>query len=392
MGMEYRPYYIGQEWLKMGHNVYIIAADNAHVRTKQINIAKSLESENIDGLNYIWIKTPKYKGNSVFRILNMLSFVRKLKIHSKKIAKTTKPDLVIASSTYPMDNYAAYKIAKKAKAKYAYEVHDLWPLSPMEFGGYSKNHPFIMYVQKAEDFAYKHCDYVISMLPKTKEYMISRGMAEHKWHYVPNGINIKEWENTKPLNEKIKNEINEIRARYKTIIAYTGSIGIANALDTFIESAKDKSNEDIAFVLVGKGPEKERLKKISENQKNIFFIDPTPKQEMPDLLSYFDILYIGLQNQSLLKYGISPNKIFDYMMSSKPIIQAINAGNDIVSEANCGISIDAENSAELNKAIKKMLSFSEEEITKLGQNGKNYVVKHHDYRVLAKKIIEIVNE
>ena len=80
------------------------------------------------------------------------------------------------------------------------------------------------------------------------------------------------------------------------------------------------------------------------------------------------------------------------MMSSKPIIQAINAGNDIVSEANCGISIDAENSAELNKAIKKMLSFSEEEITKLGQNGKNYVVKHHDYRVLAKKIIEIVNE
>ena len=52
-----------------------------------------------------------------------------------------------------------------------FEVHDLWPLSPMELGGMSKWHPFIMLVQAAENYAYCNADLVISMLPKVREYM-----------------------------------------------------------------------------------------------------------------------------------------------------------------------------------------------------------------------------
>ncbi len=37
-----------------------------------------------------------------------------------------------------------------------------------------------------------------------------------------------------------------------------------------------------------------------------------------------DVLFIGLKNESLYRFGISPNKIFDYMMASKPIIQLSN--------------------------------------------------------------------
>ena len=59
--------------------------------------------------------------------------------------------MVIAASTYPMDIWPARRIAKRAKAKLVYEVHDLWPLSPMELGGMSRWHPFIMWVQMAED-------------------------------------------------------------------------------------------------------------------------------------------------------------------------------------------------------------------------------------------------
>ena len=54
------------------------------------------------------------------------------------------PDLFIASSTYPFDCIPLKKIADDFNAKLCFEVHDLWPLSPIEFGGYSKYHPFIM--------------------------------------------------------------------------------------------------------------------------------------------------------------------------------------------------------------------------------------------------------
>jgi len=55
-----------------------------------------------------------------------------------------------------------------------------------------------------------------------------------------------------------------------------------------------------------------------------------------------DILYIGLQRQSLFRFGISPNKLMDYMMAARPIVCAVDAGNDIVSEAGCGITIQPE--------------------------------------------------
>ena len=45
----------------------------------------------------------------------------------------------------------------------------------MELGNMSKYHPFILLMQRAENFAYKNADKVISMLPKTKEHMKSHG-------------------------------------------------------------------------------------------------------------------------------------------------------------------------------------------------------------------------
>lgn len=391
MGMEYRPWYMAREWVKAGHHVTIVAATFAHVRTIQPQTNKKFQEEIIDGITYLWVRTPTYQGNGVKRILNMFSFYRKLKCHARKLALKYRPDAVIASSTYPMDNYAAAKIVKFSGAKHFYEVHDLWPLSPMELGGYKANHPFIKYLQRAEDFAYKHADAVISMLPKTLDYMQSRGLNPEKWHYVPNGINTGEWNNIVPIPEYIKEIIDSIRKEYQNIIAYTGSIGIANALNSFAETAAYNQNKETAFVIVGKGPEKENLQRHYHSSENLFFIDSVSKQCIPDLLSRFDILYIGLQRQSLFRFGVSPNKLFDYMMAGKPVIQAIDAGNDPVAESGCGISIEPENPQSLADAIVKLKNLSVAERALMGDSGRNYVLQNHDYKVLAEKCLNILS-
>ena len=48
------------------------------------------------------------------------------------------------------------------------------------FGNMSKYHPFIMLIQFAEDFVCRACDTCISILPKTKEYLVSRGLNSKK--------------------------------------------------------------------------------------------------------------------------------------------------------------------------------------------------------------------
>ena len=128
MGMEFRPYYISREWVKAGHRVLIIGGSFSHLRKIQPKEKKN----SINGILYHWIKTNDYKGNGAKRILSIIFFVSKLYWNYKKYIQDFKPNIVIASSTYPLDIYPARKIAKHYGAKLIYEVHDLWPLSPME--------------------------------------------------------------------------------------------------------------------------------------------------------------------------------------------------------------------------------------------------------------------
>ncbi|HTG81711.1 MAG TPA: glycosyltransferase, partial [Geobacteraceae bacterium] len=114
------------------------------------------------------------------------------------------------------------------------------------------------------------------------------------------------------------------------------------------------------------------------------------KSSIPALLAAMDALYIGLQRQPLFRFGISPNKLMDYMMAGKPVINAIEAGNDPVAESGCGISVCSENSDAIAEAIQELMGMNEAEREVMGMRGKEYVLKHHDYRVLARKFVEIM--
>ncbi|MEZ5082130.1 MAG: glycosyltransferase family 4 protein [Bacteroidales bacterium] len=391
LGMEFRPYYLSREWQKAGHDVTILAASFSHVRTIQPRVSRSFSEEFIDGIRYVWIKTPAYSGNGVKRMLNMMSFVFTVWKKANYISKKYKPQVVIASSTYPLDNYPARRIAKVSRAKHVYEVHDLWPLSPMELGGYSPKHPFIFIMQKGENYAYKYADHVVSMLPKTREHMMDHGMASEKFNYIPNGINIEEWENQEEIPSEHLKLLQVLQKEKKQIVAYVGGHAISNALDVFIDSIKLLQNENIAFVLVGSGAEKNKLVEKARDLglKNIYFLPPVPKNSIPQLLSFMDILYIGWKKQPLYRFGISPNKLMDYMMSAKPVIHSVAAGNDIVKESGCGISVEPENPEEIARAINLILKLSETERLVMGKKGKEFVIKNHNYKTLANNMLNI---
>ncbi len=394
-GMAYRPYYLAREWVRNGHNVTIVASDQAHGRPVQVHIPedKNYLLEKIDGINYLWLKTLKYNDNGIKRAFNIASFIFQLFKFSKLIVNSLKPQIVIASSTYPADIFPAHYIAKLSKAKLIYEIHDLWPLSPMILGNMSKNHPFILGMQFAENYCYKHCDAVVSILPKVSEHVKEHGLDLKKLHFVENGICIEEWNKNVKIPEKLNDLINQEKSKGNFIFGYAGNHTHANSLHTIIEAAEKVQNTRARFILVGKGREKEKLIKsaLDKKLKNIIFYDFIPKETIPDLLPRFDCLLITWNNVwELYKYGISPNKIMDYMISGKPIIQAINAGNDHVKDSGCGISVTAEDSDALANAIIKMMDTSIEERDLMGQKGREYVIKNHDYRILAKKYLDVM--
>ena len=393
-GRVYRSFYLAREWVKLGHTVTIVAASWTHLRYRQPEMVKNIQEDHVEGVRFIWLKTPKYQGNGIKRAINIFAFVAQLFRYSNSLIKQVRPDIVINTS-YPLDTYPAQYIAKKAKAKLIHEVRDLWPLSLVELGTISPFNPFIILMQLAENSAYRHADRVVSLLPQAEDHMRLHGLSAGKFVWIPNGISLDEWKmDNVALPEPHQTTLDRAKQAGLFTVGYAGAHDLANSLSTVLETAFLLQNQPIAFILVGQGSQKAYLqqKSLELGLKNIIFLDSISKSCIPSLLRQMDSLLIVWQKLSIYRFGISPNKIMDYMMAAKPIIHSNSAGNDPVAENDCGISVPAEDASLLANAIERLMNMSALEHAEMGRKGQKYVMNNHDYSVLAEKYLQIMKK
>lgn len=398
-GMEYRPYYLSREWVRAGHAVRILGGSFSHVRSKQPTVDGAAithrTTEWIDGIEYTWYPTPSYQGNGLGRVLNIWAFLRQVWSDAKRIVATFKPDVVIASSTYPLDIWVARRLARLAKAKLIFEVHDLWPLSPIELGGMSPRHPFIRLCQWAENTAYRDADVVVSMLPKVHDHMTAHGLDLNKLHIIPNGISPDDWRGeAPPITGDLADHVKDVLAGGHLLVGYAGSHGLPNVLDTLLDAAILLKNKPISFVLVGDGHEKARLlqRVQREGLDNVKMFPPIAKAQIPALLHELDVAFLGWQKMPLYRFGIGPNKLMDYMMAGCVVLHSASAGNDPVAEAGCGLTVPAESPQAIAEGLLKLSDLTAAEREAMGKNGRTYVQEHHIYPVLAQKFISIMEK
>ena len=393
MGMEFRPYYLSREWVSMGHKVTIIAGDYSHLRKKNPSAINDFASEKIDGIEYVWLRTGEYQGNGVNRALSMERFVRKLYFNASEIVRRWKPDLVISSSTYPLDTYPAQKIAKLAGAKYVHEVHDMWPSTLYEVGGMSRKHPFVIAMQAGENYAYKHCDKCVSLLPFAEDYMRKHGLKPGKFVNIQNGVMEEEWQNVQKIPSYHEEFFREHADKF--IVGYFGGHALSNALDKGLDIALKMQEDypDVIFVFVGDGVEKPRLmeRAESENITNAFFLPPVDKKSIPDLIRHFDCSYMTGLPSPLYRFGLCLNKMYDSMMGGIPVVCAFDAPDTVVRQFDCGFHCDPENEDEVIEAIKAIRNMSPEDRKEMGERGREAITSRFTYSSLARQFLESID-
>ena len=408
-GMEYRPYYLAREWVRAGHHVRMVAASFSHVRAVQPDLAAWAQTgaardaaavvQQVDGIAYHWYATPPYTGNGLGRVKNIWAFLRQVWADAPRIARDFQPDVVIASSTYPMDIWVAHRIARLTRhtgkpCQLVFEVHDLWPLSPIELNGMSPWHPFIVLCQAAENYAYKHADVVVSMLPKVADHMQSHGLALRKLHIVPNGIALDEWQGAPPaLRDDVAQHIATQKAAGYTVVGYAGSHGTPNALDVMQQAAVLLKDKPFSFVLVGDGHEKPALQQQAQAlglQGTVAFFGPIPKAQIPAFLAQIDIAYIGWQRVPIYRFGIAPNKLMDYMMAGCVVLHSVEAGNDPVAEAGCGVTVPPADPPAIAAGLRQLVALDAATRQRMGAAGRQFVRDNHTYPVLAQRFLAAV--
>jgi len=387
-GIGGRHFSLAKELAKQGYSVYLIAASYTHILRNPIEMNGQFQVESIADFSFVWVKVPVYKNaHDKNRIFNWFNFAWKLRKLPGILIN--RPDVIWYSSPSLVPFISAKYLAKKLKSKLLFEVRDIWPLTFVEVGGYSPKHPFVRLMQWIEDKAYFDADIVLSNLPNAAEHMESRGMRRDKFKWIPNGLDMQEMAVIHPLGEATLAAL----PKNKFIIGYTGTLGIANALDYFIDAASLlKEDSSLAWVIVGKGQEKKNLelKCQSLGLSNVYFINPIAKTQVQTMLGWFDVCYIGWKKEKIYHFGVAANKIPEYLYSGKPIIHSFSGHEDIIAKAKAGISVPAENSQAIADAVLTLKSMSPIQRKELGESGHQYAIENHDYEKLAEKLSSIL--
>jgi len=386
-GKEYRSPSIARALVKKGFDVTIISSSHSHHFKKAPQIEGRYTQKIIDNVRYLWVRTKHSSASKSYkRLMSMFEFMIKSFFLPHK--KLPKPDFIIVSSPSPLPIFNGIYFKWKFGAKLIFEVRDLWPLSVIELGNMSPKHPLVKFLSFVEKTAYIRSDLVVSLLKNAEPYMQKQGLKEGKFIYVPNGIDSALLQGKKSAPRSVVERIDAD----KFVVGYAGALGIANNLYALIDAAEILvDHEDVQIVLLGSGSEEKKLKAYVEKKglKNVVFPGSVTREEVHDVLSHFDVCYLGLQRSPLFYYGVSPTKLYDYMAVSKPILYAIDSGNHPVIDANCGIEVNSGKAEEIAEAIITFYKeMSSEERETLGRNGYAVLIKDFTFDELTGKIIE----
>lgn len=272
-----------------------------------------------------------------------------------------------------------------------HEVHDIWPETLTAIGNMSKRHPFVRILQRAEDSAYKNSDKVISMMPFARQHMMAHGMEKEKFVYIPNGIEASEWECRERIPTGHQTVLEKLKKQQKFIIGYFGGHALSNSLDVLLACAERlKNNSKYAFVLAGNGVEKPKLVETAKRAKldHVWFLDSVAKVQIPDLLSYFDCIFISTKDSPLYRYGINMNKMFDAMMGGKPVVLSVTTKGTPIEQYHCGYVTKAGEVDKIVQALKELAGMKPEHRKVMGERGKKAIEEHFTYEKLAKKLEE----
>ncbi|MBR1627564.1 MAG: glycosyltransferase family 4 protein [Bacteroidales bacterium] len=344
---------------------------------------KKYVEEEISGLKVkrTWIYVSKDKS-VIKRLLNYFSFVFSslffgfLKLERKDVLMVESPPLFLGIT--------AFLLSKAKKAKLVFNVSDLWPESAEKLD-IIHNRILLKLATKLEEFCYKKSALISGQTQGICKNIKDR-FPHKKVYWLKNGVDIKFYDINKQLQHHFRKDKGFSATDF--ILFYGGIIGYAQGLDVILHAAdRLKNNTDIKFVLLGNGPEKERLLKMKTEMQleNVFFYDAVPKSQMQEIITQTNATIVPLKRLDLFK-GAIPSKIFENLALKKPILLGVEgeAKELFIDEGKCGLSFEPENDKDLAEKIMYLYAHPEQ-ATQFGNNGLKYASEKFNRDIIAQE-------
>ena len=318
-----------EELQKAGHQVTVL---KKIVNGESEDLPEELLDKGIDCISVPVKAAPK--SNLAARYIKDVEYI----LNCRKYLNTSY-DAVFVQSTNTA-GFAFYLLQKKQRtAIKTFNVQDAFPDNAVFSGTISKTGLLYKVFSKAQGYAYRRADHIITISQDIKELVQEYGITSQKidvvfnWSYQ-DGLFSKETIDT--------SAVANIFDKGKYHVVYAGNIGLMQSVDTLVEVAcRMQKDAEICFDIIGNGVYREKLQKrvIELGLTNVFFYPMYPAELAPAIYCSADINVIPLKDK--VYRTALPSKTATCLASQRPIIFAIGKnskfGNWISAETGCPV-------------------------------------------------------
>ncbi|HAC47283.1 MAG TPA: glycosyltransferase WbuB [Chloroflexi bacterium] len=384
-GLATRSFDIGRRWVEKGDPTTIFACSFSHYHMQP---ARKLgwrwwREEDIEGVRYVWIAAPGYRGNDWRRVLNMLVFSALAFLAGA--LRRERPQVVVGVSVHPLAALSGYFLARIKGARFFFEVTDLWPETLIDFGRLSPDGRAARWMRSLERYLFRRAERIVMLWRHTDAYVESQGVSPAKILWVPHGVELARYEELEPYDGGLARPFR---------IMFLGGFVASNSLDAILDAAallQESGRDDIKFLLIGSGQERESLIKraTAMRLRNVEFRPSVPKREVGRVMGEADAFIYGLRDLPLYRFGISLNKLTDYLAAGRPIVFFGRSSYDPVRDAEAGFSVPPGDTKGLADAIEGLVALTPQERMEMGERGRRYLLEHHNIPGLADRLLEV---
>ncbi len=289
-------------------------------------------------------------------------------------------DVLICESPPLFLGFSAYVLSRLKGARLVMNISDLWPESAVQLG-MLKPGLALSALEWFERFLYRS---TVMVTCQTEGIVagVKKSLPDARTLLFPNGVDPDMFPPT-PHDPAFQRSL-EIPAGH-FVVGYGGNHGRSQGLSLVLDTAALLKDENVQFVLFGDGPEKEELQENAKalGLKNLRFYPSMPRKEMCRVQALWDVALVPLKDLEIFK-GARPSKMFELMAGGIPFIFCgTGEGAELATRSGCAVVCPPERPRELADAILNLKRRPPEELRRMGEAGRRFVLDNFDRSKLA---------
>ncbi len=307
-------------------------------------------------------------------------FLAKLVFKLPKIVQDYKPDVILFSSmvTATLAKFCRKKInVPMVTINHGQDVK-------MPIGLYQNFVPKI----------FEALDGVISVSEATRQECIKRGMSPKKGVALPNGFDMSDFQDTpnKPEGRKEIEKVFSVDLSKKSLLLTVGRQVKRKGHEWFITEVLPKIKSEVIYLVIGEGPEHERLKEIvssSNLQEKVLMVGKQPDEVLKNAYAGADIFImpnIPIPGD-MEGFGIV---LLEANLAGTPAVAADLEGiKDVIENGKNGYKIEVKDGKGFSNQVDSLIANHLEEMS---SSSRSFVLENFTWNKVAQQYISYLNE